>query len=256
MSKPIRSSGLKSYALDPIPMLVLMACLDLLLLFITKVVNFSLEHGVVAGDMKEDLLTPSLKKASLNSELFKNYSPLSNLMCLSKFCEKIVASQFSNHLSENSLHELFQSAYKTRHNTGSAIIRVQNDVLHAIDYDRCVILLFLNLLPAFDTAGHEIHLSRLSNCYWIEDTVHKWFRSYLCDRKQFVVIENAKSSGRPLTCGVPQGSVLGSILYLLYTTPLGETMGHHGISYYMHTDDTQIDLTFKSSVLGDMELPH
>ena len=118
--------------------------------FITKVVNFSLEHGVLATDM--------------DSDLFKNYRQVSNLMFLSKFCEKIVASQLNNYLSENSLHELFQSAYKTGHSTEFALIRVENDVLRAIDDDRCVILLLLDLSVASDTIDHEILLSRLSNC--------------------------------------------------------------------------------------------
>ena len=148
---------------------------------------------------------------------------------------------------ENSLNELFQSAYKTSHNTESALIRLQNDVLRAIDDGRCVILLLLDLLAAYNTVDHEILLSRLSSCYGIEGTVHKWFRSYLCDRMQFVVIENAKSSSRPLTCERTTGICSWPILYLLYTTPLGD------ISYHMYADDTHIYLTFKSSVLGDME---
>ena len=84
---------------------------------------------------------------------------------------------------------------------------MQNDVLRAKDDDRCVILLLLDLSAAFDT------LSGLSNCYGIEGTVHKWFRSYLCDRKQLVVTENPKSSSRPMIYGVPHGSVPGPILH-------------------------------------------
>ena len=87
LSGLIRTSGRNSCALDPIPASVLRGCLDLLLPFITRVVNFSPEHGVMARDMKEASLKPVLKKASLDNELFKNYRPVSNLMFLSKFCK-------------------------------------------------------------------------------------------------------------------------------------------------------------------------
>ena len=103
---------------------------------------------------------------------FKNYK-VSNLMFLSKSCEKIVASQLNNHLCDNNLQELFQSAYKNGHSTESALIRVQNDVLRAIDDDKRVILLLLDLSASFDTVDHGILLSRLSMCYGIEGTVHK-----------------------------------------------------------------------------------
>ena len=107
--------------------------------------NFSLQHGVMTEDMKEALIKPLLKKAPLDYEIFKNHRSVSNLMFLSKSCEKVVASQLNHHLRYNNLEELFQSAYKAGHSTESALIRVQNDVLRAIDDDRCVILLLLDL---------------------------------------------------------------------------------------------------------------
>ena len=250
----ISGSSLKSCALDPIPAPVLKSSLDLLLPFITKVVNSSLAHGVMADDMKEALLKPLLKKASLDYEIFRNYRPVSNLMFLSKCCEKVVSSQLNHHLRVNNLEECFQSAYKAAHSTESALVRVHNDILCAIDEDRCVILLLLDLSAAFDTVDHQILLSRLSSRFGIDGMVLSWFKSYLCDRRQSVSIENERSSSRPLTCGVPQGSVLGPILYLLYTAPLGDIMRRHDISYHMYADDMQIYLTFKSSVLGNMEL--
>ena len=130
--------------LDPIPASVLKNCYDLLLPFITNVGKCSLQNSTLTSDMKKALVRPSLKKLSLDYQLHKNHRPISNLMFLSK-CEKVVASQFISHLRENKLEEIFQSAYKVGHSTESALLRVHNDVLRALDDGKCVMLVLLDL---------------------------------------------------------------------------------------------------------------
>ena len=152
--------------------------------------------------MKRAIVRPSLKKPSLDYQLYKNHRPISNLMFLSK-CEKVVASQFISHLRENKLEEIFQSAYKVGHSTESALLRVHNDVLRALDDGKCVMLVLLNLSAAFATVDHGILLSRRSQCIGIQGSAYTWFESYLSSRSQFVQIRDTSSSVRQLTCGLP-----------------------------------------------------
>ena len=145
LSDLVPRSTLKSCMLDPIPASDLKNCYDLLLIFITKVVNCSLQNCTLTSDMKRAIVRPYLKKKSLDYQLYKNHRPISNLMFLSKCCEKVAANQFISHLRENKLEEIFQSAYKVSHSTESALLRVHNDVLCALDDGRCVMLVLSDL---------------------------------------------------------------------------------------------------------------
>lgn len=98
---------------------------------------------------------------------------------------------------------------------------------------------------AFDTVDHELLLERMSKRYGVKGNALKWFRSYIQDRKQFVMIDGIKSKVKELRYGVPQGSVLGPILYLLYTSPIGDVIRRHGLNYHLYADDTQLYLSFK-----------
>ena len=243
--KIIKSSSKASCSLDPIPTRLLVDhFLPELLPVITDIVNSSLTSGIFPDSMKTALVRPLLKKLSLNPEIFKNFRPVSNLSFLSKIIEKVVANRLFQHMTANDLHDMMQSAYKPYHSTESALLRVQNDILSALDNKSGVFLALIDLSAAFDTVDHKILLDFLQNTIGVHGAAWNWFKSYLTGRSQQVSIESVVSEVAHLLYGVPQGSVLGPIKYCIYTLPIGAIIRSHGLQYSVYADDTQVYLSF------------
>ena len=160
-------------------------------------------------------------------ELYPNYRPITNIAFLSKVLERVVATQTTNYLAENHLLAKLQSAYRCFHSIETALLRVVNDILCANDNNQEVVLVLLDLSSAFDTIDHTLLLERLHHRYGMCGIVFKWFLSYLANRSQSVRIKDAASPDKSLLCGIPQGSVLGPVLFSLFFTPLEDVILVH-----------------------------
>ena len=225
--------------------------------FISKIINASLQYGQMPSHLKVAKSRPLLKKPSMDHTQFSNYRPISNLTFISKAIEKSVANQLITYINKNNLNVTFQSAYKQYHSAETALIRVHNDILTAIDNRRTVILLLLDLSAAFDTVYYNILLSRLYERFGVTGKPFLWLQSYLSDRMdrmQYVSVDGGTSSKHALQCGVPQELVLGPILYLLYTSPLSDIVKKFNLSYHFYADDSQLYLSFQPTIPGDRDL--
>ena len=176
----------------------------------------------------------------LDQNNLKNYRPVSNLPFISKLLEKTVLRQLNDHISTNNLLHHFQSAYRANHSTETALVHILNDLLLETDTGKISLLTLLDLSAAFDTIDHAILLSRLQGTFGVGGTALDWFKSYLTDRLQLVCIDGAQSEPVKLTCGVPQGSVLGPVLFTLYTAPLANIIRQYNINFHFYADDTQL----------------
>ena len=243
-------SAKKSYNLDPLPASLMKNCLDMLLPIMTNIVNLSLPTGTRPETLKVAELVPALKKHDADHEQFSNFRPISNLVMVSKVIEKAVSAELTDHVKTHHLEECFQSAYKIHHSTETALVKVHNNILRAIDDNRSVLLLLLDL-PQLLTLDHFTLLLCLRTRFGMKGSALAWFESYLASRKYYVQVEGYKSSLRSLDFGVPQGSVLGPLLYMWYTSPVADIIKSHDLQYHLYADDTQLYITFKTDSADD-----
>ncbi len=243
----ISSSSNATCSLDPIPTELLKSCLPALILPITNIVNLSLSEGIFPDQFKNAIVTPLYKKHSLPQEDLSSYRPISNLNFISKIIERVIHSRLTNHFLNFPALSPFQSAYRPFHSTETALLRIQNDLLLAIDKKQVSALVLLDLSAAFDTIDHCILLNRLSTLFGISGLALQLLSSYLQNRTQSVLIGSHCSDSSPLSTGIPQGSVLGPLLFSLYTTPLSYLLSNSGVQFHFYADDTQIYLSFPST---------
>ena len=229
---------------DPIPVKLLVQCLDEIRPIILFIVNDSLKNGVFPEALKSALVRPSIKDENGDANSYKNYRPISNLPFMSKIIEKSVHRQLESHLQRHNLHAEFQSGYKSNHSCETATLAIYNDLLCLSDSRSKIILLLLDLSAAFDTVNHELLIGRLQKTYGLSGNVLNWFKSYLSNRSFSVYIGKHRSKKCFLTIGVPQGSILGPILFILYTKELIAIARKHGFQIHLYADDTQLYIEF------------
>ena len=206
-------NGKKSSGYDEIPPKLVKNISKHIVKPLTYIYNQSFLTGVIPNDLKIALVTPVFK--ANDKEEFNNYRPISVLSCFSKILEKIMYKRVIKYLDKNNI--LFQSQYgfRKKHSTNLATIELMTKILQAIENGEYTVGVFLDLAKAFDTVNHEILLRKLEH-YGIRGIVLEWFTNYLTNRKQIVKYKFEKSERLTIKCGVPQGSVLGPLLFLIY----------------------------------------
>ena len=244
LKKIILSGNSKACSLDPLPTTLLKELLDTLLSTLTKLVNAAIDQSTIPQSLKSASVTPLIKKPSLDSDDTKNYRPVSNLPYISKLVEKVIVKQLNKHLEDNNLHQINQSAYRKHHSTETALVKICDFILDALDRNQCVFLVLLDQSAAFDTVHEDLLIHKLQTMYGITDSALALFRSCFKGRSQSVYVNGKSSASKFLTTGFPQGSVLGPYMYPLYTSSLFAIAEEHGINIHMYADDTQLYVSF------------
>ena len=238
--KIIGASPSKSCDLDPVPTFLVKDYLDTLLPFITRLCNASIREACLPATQKKAIITPVIKKVGADVDDVKNYRPISGLTFLSKVIEKVVAKQLVSYLHSNNLLPKFQSGFRRGYSTETAILRMLSDIYAAVDRGRVALLALLDVSAAFDTVDHDILLERLLVSFGVTGSAHAWIRSFLSSRSQYVRLGSSSSSWSSIRCGVPQGSILGPLLYILYTADVERIVESFGLAVQLYADDTQL----------------
>lgn len=185
---------------------------------LTYIINLSMESGIVPNSMKTAKVVPIYKNSG-DKHIMKNYRPVSLLPVLSKVMERIVYNRLYKYLHKEALLVISQYGFQKGLSTELAILELQDRVSKILSERKCCLGIYMDLSKAFDTLDHAILLAKLQH-YGIRGIALSWFKSYLSDRKQYVAINGTRSDINTLTCGVPQGSILGPLLFLIYVNDL------------------------------------
>ncbi len=200
-----------------------------------RIFNGSFESGKIPDDLKIAKVIPIYKNGDLS--LVSNYRPISILPCFSKILERLVANRMYNFVEKYNILSPTQYGFRANYSTHLALIDLIDKISSSLDKSLHTIGLFLDLSKAFNTIDHNILISKL-NKYRIRGIALDWFKNYLSDRKQYVVWQETKSSFAPIRCGVPQGSILGPILFLIYINDICNSS--KTLSFILFADDTNV----------------
>ncbi len=242
----LKSAEVKSSSMDPLPAELFVNNKEVLLPALCDIVNASLSSGSIEG-AKLAHITPLIKGQGLDNSELKNYRPISNLSFVGKLIERVVLKRLNEHLESNNLNVPEQSGYKKMYSTETLLVRVVNDLLIASSETKATIVMLLDLSAAFDTVDHGKLLGILKHELGIEGIAWKWFKSFLTGRSQRIKIGKDESYEIIIRFGVPQGSVLGPVLFNIYIRSLYATVKTQKFDIQGYADDHQLYKSFKST---------
>ena len=244
----------KSCSLDPIPAWLVKSSFNELKMAMLYIVNRSLViENTFPETLKHAIVTLSLKDKDGDSEDYYNYRPISNTAFLSKMIEKIALSQINCHIEKYNLHARQQSGYRKNHSCETARVKTIDD-MQRMKEGNLVAIILLDLSAAFDTVDHKILIDRLKADFGITGGVLKWINSHLGNRTFSVKIRNAYSHKITLLFGVRQGSLLGPILFILYTKEVTIITEKYGLKVQVYADGHQLYIGSKNDDDRDIQI--
>ena len=220
---------------DDIPMSLIKPIAHLIVKPLTYILNMSIKQNSVPEELKVSRITPIFKGG--DKIVIGNYRPISTLPVFAKIFEKIIFCQLYDYLSKNYLLSNRQSGFRPNHSTTTALLKVTEEWLDSLDRGNLVGIVTLDLKKAFDTVDHCVLLSKLQGL-GVNGNALKWIEHYLSNRVQYTIVNGIRSSKRNIECGVPQGSTLGPLLFVVYINDLAECLKECNVALY--ADDTCI----------------
>ena len=225
-----RSSDFEDISMDTVAKIVSVICKPL-----AHICNISFRTGVFPSRMKIAKVIPMFK-SGIKTEV-TNYRPISLLPQFSKILEKLFLTRINSFLCANNILSSSQYGFRTKLSTSLAVMELIEEITNATDNKKHAIGVFIDLKKAFDTVDHGILIKKLEH-YGVRGAASDWLKSYLSNRKQFVNIDGCSSELLDVICGVPQGSILGPTLFIIYINDICNVSNL--VTFILFADDTNV----------------